>query len=657
MMGRLVRRRPLIAAALAAALAGAGPAAAQVPLVPDRPAGAVFDWSHELNQNELPTWDPDHAPAVAPARWYRTIDGILRTAGEHGLWFTGVSALPFPPLPLHPLEPTGWRTHATFSRAFRQTGLKWDVSLEVWPARRALDGGALVNNPRTEAHTRRVSLLHPAYRREALKEIRRLVPRFRGREYVNAYTGSDEPIVFLPTGRKAAASAFAKRQAREVRREFGWTPPRWDAPRTRDPREGLRWLAWSRYVGDRFFDMKAEQAALIRKLDPKAVIVPNDYGFIDGLLPWDYTRLADFADRVEADPYVSFAERDRTGRGRYNPGFGAKLLSDLSGKPVRIAIQAFPYAGYRPRAGDLWTWAAQALRAGATDISFFASQNPRFTDRPIYRTMLDIARSLRGTRLPPLPADPAQLVLYATAGEGQAQPHRAGGARYRSSADALYTLHALLGELNGAAFSFDADARLAREPDRLARARTVWLPRADTLDRPVAEALRAWVEAGGTLVVTDPDAFTRAPDGSSLADVRDALIGAPPGEERAAGPLVVAPSALAAGEPSEALVLPVAKDGARAFGSVPAGASVVAAFRDGAPAAILRTVGAGRVLAFASQTMAPAAAARPADLARFVGMVHRWAGGTTGHPAWTYSIPGDPDPTRPPWPGAAAPIR
>ncbi|MDX6553829.1 MAG: beta-galactosidase [Miltoncostaeaceae bacterium] len=653
MMGRLVRRRLLIAAGLATWLAGAGAAAAQVPVAPDRPAGAVFDWSHELNQNELPIWDPDHAPAIPPRRWYRTIDGILRAAGDNGLWFTGVSALPFPPLPLHPREPVGWRTHARFSRAFTETGLKWDVNLEVWPARHALDHGAPVNNPRTEAHTRRLSLLHPAYRREALKEIRRLVPRFRGRPYVHAYTGSDEPMVFLPTGRRAAASAFAKKQTREVRRDFGWAPPRWDAPRTTDPREGLRWLAWSRYVGDRLFDMKAEQTALIRRLDPKAVVIPNDFGFIDGLMPWDYTRLAGFADEVEADPYVSFAEKGRAGRGRYNPGFGAKLLSDLTGKPVRIVVQAFPYAGYRPRSGDLWTWAAQALRAGATELSFFASQNPRFTDRPIYRTMLGIARSLRGTRLPAAPTDPAQLVLYATASEGQAQPHRAGGARYRSSADELYTLYSLLGELNGGAFSFDADARLAREPDRLARARTIWLPRADTLDRPVAEALRAWVEAGGTLVVTDPDAFTRAPDASSLADVREALIGAPLGEGRDGGPLLVAPSALAAGEPAETLVLPVATDGARPFASVPAGARVVAAFRDGAPAAILRPVGAGRVLAFASETLAPSAAARPADLARFVGMVHRWAGGVTGDPAWTYRIPGDPDPTRPPWRGAA----
>ena len=655
MGGRVRRRRPLIVAALAAWLAAAAAAGAQAPGAPDRPAGHVFDWSHELNQNELPAWDPKDAPLIAPRRWYRTIDGILGTAGENGLWFSGVSALPFPPLPLHPKEPTGWRSHRTFLDHFRRTGLSWDVNLEVWPARRALDRGALVTNPRTDAHTRRMSLLHPLYRREALREIRRLVPRFRGRDYVHAYTGSDEPIVFLPSGRRAARSAYAARQAREVRADFGWAPPRWNARPTRAAREGLRWLAFSRYVSDRFFDRKAEQARLIRRLDPGALVIPNNYGFIDGFMPWDYTRLAAFADAVEADPYVSFAERDRPGRGRYNPGFGAKLMQDLTGLPVRIVVQAFPYSGYRPAPGDLYAWGAQALRAGATDLSFFASQNPRFTDRPLYRAMLDIARDLRGTRLPARPVDPAQLVVYATASEGQAQPQRSGGARYRTSGDELYTLHALLGELSGGAFSFDADTRLEAEPERLARARTVWLPRGDTLDRAFAERLAGWVQAGGTLIVTDPEAFTRAPDGSSLAGVRDLLVGAPLGDARPGGPLVVEPGALGPGVPGEALVLPVAEDGARSFGAVPAGAAAVARFRDGAPAAILRPVGAGQVLAFASEVMSPSAVVQPADLARLVGALHGWRGGALGHPAWSYRLPGDPDPERPPWRGAVAP--
>ena len=656
MMGPPVAESLRFPAAVLASLAIAAGWATGPARAADRPAGTASTWGHELNQDELPGWNPARAPLIPPARWYRTIDGILQESGASGLWFSGPSALPFPPLPLSPKEPTGWRTPRRFAAAFRSTGLRWDVAYEVWAARKALRAGATVADPTADptAYTRRLSLLDPAYRRAALREIRRIVPTLRGRPYVNLYTGSDEPVTILPRGR-ARSSPFGRRLARDFRRATGLALPDPAARPTASAREGLRWLAWTRFSGDRFFAMKAEQARLIRRLDPAARVDPNDYGFIDGFIPWDYTRLASFADVVEADPYVSYPERDRAGRGRYNPGFGAKLLSDLTGKRVRIVVQAFDYSRYRPTPGDLWTWSAQALRAGATDISFFGSDDPRFTNRRLYDGMLALARAMRAARLPAAPTDPSQLVLYATASEGQAQPARAGGVRYRTSGDALYTTYALLGELEGADFSFDADTRLLAEPARLAAARTIWMPRGDTLDAAFAARLADWVRAGGTLVVTDPRAFTRAPDGSSLAAIRGALVGAPLGPPRRGSVLAVEPGALGAGAPDDLLTLPVDTPRPRAFSAVPPGARVVARFLDGAPAAILNPVGAGRVLAFSADPMTPGVLDEPLDLARFVGVVHAWAGGRVGDPAWDYRLPGDPDPTRLPWKDAVPP--
>jgi hypothetical protein len=654
-MVRPVRRLRPALAALAIAAAAAGPASA-VPATGDRPAGTVSDWSHELNQNELPQWRRATAPPIPPRRWFPLVRSILHEAGSNGLWFSGPSALPFPPLPLSPKEPVGWRTRSAFAREFARTGLRWDVAYEVWAARKALDRGATVADPTADptAYTRRLSLLDPRYRAEALREIRRIVPTLRGAPFVNLYSGSDEPVTILPRG-SAKRSAFGRRLARDFRRATGFTLPDPAARPTTSVRAGLRWLAWTRFSGARFFAMKAGQARLIRRLDPGARVSPNDYGFIDGFIPWDYTRLGAFADVVEADPYVSYPERDRAGRGRYNPGFGAKLLSDLTGTRTRIVVQAFDYSRYRPTPEDLWTWSAQALRAGATDLSFFASDNPRFTNRRLYDAMLAIARSVRGTRLPAPPADPEQLVLYATASEGQAQPHRTGGVRYRTSGDELYTTYALLGELSGGAFSFDADTRLAADPARLAAARTIWMPRGDTLDRGFATRLLAWVRAGGTLIVTDPDAFARTPSGAPLGDVRDALVGAPLGPVRRGSVLEVAQGALDGAAPDDLLTVPLDAPRPRAFAAVPAGARVVARFIDGAPAALLRQVGAGRVLAWAADPMSPGALDAPLDLARLAGDLHRWAGGTTGHPAWDYRIPGDPDPTRLPWEDAVPP--
>lgn len=641
----------LVAAALAVASPGV---AAAAPDTGDRPAGTVSSWGHELNQNELPRWDPDRGRPLIPARrWYRIVDRTLARAGAAGLWFTGPSALPFPPLPLSPLEPVGWRTPARLRAQNRRTGLRWDVAYEVWAARRALDRGAVVADPTASetAYTRRLSLLDPRYRREALREIRRIVPTVRNRGIVNLYAGSDEPVTVIPRGR-ARAGAFGRALKRDFRRRTGRSLPNPAARPTRSAAAGLKWLAWTRYSGARFFAMKAQQARLIRRLDRSARVSPNDFGFIDGFIPWDYTRLAGFADVAEADPYVSYAERDRPGRGRYNPGFGAKLMSDLSGLRTRIVVQAFEYSRYQPVPGDLWTWSAQALRAGATDLSFFASDNPRFTNPRLYAAMLDVARAVRGARLPAAPSDPEHLLLYATASEGQAQPHRRGGQRYRASGDELYTAYALLGELGHAAFSFDADVRLAREPLRLAGARSIWIARGETLDGGVATRLAAWVRAGGTLVVTDPDAFTRAPSGRSLARVREELIGAPLGPRRLGSMLEVQPGALAPGRPDDLLSIPVASSPRRAFAGVPAGASVVARFIDGAPAAIVRPVGAGRVLAFSADPMDPAVLDDPIDLVRLVRDIHAWAGGTLDHPAWSWRLSGDPDPGREPWEGA-----
>ncbi|CAN0511894.1 unnamed protein product, partial [Phaeothamnion confervicola] len=156
-----------------------------------------------------------------------------------------------------------------------------------------------------------------------------------------------------------------------------------------------------------------------------------------------------------------------------------------------------------------------------------------------------------------------------------------------------------------------SDTRLVADPARLAAARTLWMPRGDTLDARFAARVVDWVRAGGALVVTDPNAFARTSTGASLAAVRDQLIGAPLGPVRTGSILQVPPGALGTGVPDDLLSLPIDIPHARAFAAVPAGASVVARFVDGAPAAILNPVGAGRVLAFSADPMSPSVLDEP----------------------------------------------
>ena len=651
-------RTPIALAALAAVALAVAPAVADS--ADARPMGHVFDWNHELNQEQHPRWKPKGPLPIPKARWLREVNQILLTEGANNLWGSGFASLPFD-IPVSPREPSSWRNPANFLRLYNATGLSWDVNVEARAAKDALcifprvpktcRPTGIVFQPDTKAPTRRMSLLDPAYQRKALSEIRRIVPRLRNAPYVYAYTGSDEPLVALPAG-AATRSALWRRQSAQIKREFGWAPPQSGAKRTKSPIAGLRWLAYSRWTSKRFFAMKATQAALIRRLDPGARVVPNDYAMIDGFMPWDYTRLGAFADIVEADPYVSYAERANAGRGRYNPGFGAKLMSDLSGRDVRIIVQAFPYARYTPGIADVETWTSQALRAGATHISFYAKGNPRFTNRKMYDGMLALASRMKGLDLPEKPVDPSTVVVYSLMSEGQGQPGKRGDARYRTSGDALYTTHSLLGELNGAPFVFDSDERLAAQRERLARAKVVWLPRGDTLSRPFAEALRDWVNAGGFLVVTDPTAFARTPDNKNLSDIGAALKGGRLGGT-AGGVLLMRGGALGESTPPGLHTIPVADQRSWAFTDVPAGATVVATHLDQRPAAVLRTVGKGKVLSFAADPMTPGSLVEPMDLVPLVGMIQRMGGGSTGHPSWTWRIPGTRD--LPPWKGSYDP--
>jgi hypothetical protein len=83
---------------------------------------------------------------------------------------------------------------------------------------------------------------------------------------------------------------------------------------------------------------------------------------------------------------------------------------------------------------------------------------------------------------------------------------------------------------------------------------------------------------------------------------------------------------------------------------------VVARYLDEAPAVIARPVGKGRVLAGGADLMRPEAVEAPLDTVRLVSALQTWSGGSVGHPAWNYRIPGDPEPDRLPWEGSEEPL-
>jgi hypothetical protein len=386
-------------------------------------------------------------------------------------------------------------------------------------------------------------------------------------------------------------------------------------------------------MADRYAEAAQQKFELARRLDRDWRYIPCDFWLMSGLVAFDYSRMAKYADLMQGDPYASSAERTR-GRGMYNHGFGAKLLADLGHgskgsdpKPVEVIVQAFDYAGYEVTPEDLLEWCSQALRCGATSLSFYASDNPRFTDDARWQMMLHIARTVSGMDALNRPAATRTAILYCNTAHAAEGPSASG--------DEVYATYALLGEKLGCWFDLVDELQLQRGLRTLNDYRIIYLPLATYAEPALPEALTEWVRAGGTLVCGDPTAFSRAPDGSDLSPLREALVGARLGAQ-------VEEHALAIGAhkirlyPRRTAANPTFTAHTTELG---AETEVLGQYPGGDPAVVRHKLGEGSVIYFAANPFTPASVCGEAPLAAVLKDWQEEAGELLGQSIWQFRLP------------------
>lgn len=640
--------------------------AAVPPLVsPTHPRRGVptFTWSHNLSQRWLPRGLRD---GYTRAGWLAEVSAMLEESGRAGLDFSGYYALPWRIPERYVAEPTAWRKPSELARRYKSSRLTWDVAAEAGTYWAAARSGAMDFDPRSRSIEARVSPLDPVYEAVAAKELATAARAVRGRPYVAIYQGLDEPYFPLPRVSRSRWSAWLKAADARIRAEYGYgrlgMPEPTSRAFARDPERHLRWIAFNRWASDAYLAQRLRLKTHLRSIDAEAVYAPSDLKFVDGIPAIDFSRWAQVADVVEGDPYFSRAERAAPGRGRHNHGFGAKFLSDLTRRPVRIIVQAFDYARYSPTRSDLVEWTSQALIGGADLVSYYELDNPRFSRPDRYAALLGLARALRTVRTSKeAPASDDITVLWSLTSGAT----RAGW----SVGDPTYAAYVMLGPGSGARFRFISDTQVERGEIDLRRSKVIFVPEARYLPRTVAAALSAWVDAGGTLVVGDPWAFDTDRAGASLADIRSHLLGDGPGAKtasrrvRLASRSILASTHLApSGETSsgarlsaESLVralagktLPITTV-RRESGSAyyrcrkltvrrdETTTVVLARYPGGGPAAIERSVGLGRVVYFAASPFASGSAASPGWRA-FTRWLIRRAELPTGDAAWHWRL-------------------
>jgi len=354
-------------------------------------------------------------------------------------------------------------------------------------------------------------------------------------------------------------------------------------------------------MADRYAASQKEISSALKSVDPNARYIPCDFWFMTGFTPYDFALMGKYGDILECDPYGSSAERMK-GRGLYNHGFGAKFLSDISGKPVKVIVQAFDYAGYAMSPENLLEWVSQAMRCGASHIEYYQMDNPRFTDPERWKMMLHLSKTLTSMNRVKLPDDPEVAILYS------ADSHRAQGAS--TKANEVYTAYSLLGERVGSWFDFVDDDSLARGEKSLAKYRAVYIPLATYQRKSVVRQIEQFVKDGGTVICGDPTVFSWDIDGSDLSGIRERIFGVRVITSKSRNSILTCKSDWTEGvSGSLPIYRPVGRDGWPEENGLmiekARNVQVIGTFADGSPAITVAKYGRGQAIYFAANPFVP----------------------------------------------------
>lgn len=377
----------------------------------------------------------------------------------------------------------------------------------------------------------------------------------------------------------------------EIRVNYGFG--KYGLPESSTDTNPFRWIATYRWEIDRMLEMQQRVKALIQAEAPQMKLVSWDN--INGHRPYGLRKWGKVFDVVTGQLFPTLNPRQQSFT------FMTQWLSDLS-----QAEEVWPVAHVERYAGsfdvaETEELLSQIFRGGGTGLHLYLADtvgsregeaNP-VTDRigaperwnVLQHTMKRLHEQPFRVR-----RDQADTAIFYSNTSYQGQGTGSGAALiFSNEVEWIWTV---LGPQLKSAVRFVDDLALTENPGALEGYRMAYVPYAPIVDDPEYEALKAFVDAGGVLVVCDPLAFRHRSDGTerSRQDLVPPLLSV---EEQAVQPVVMESNRakLAGLGPG----YPMAEEGA----------SVLARFENGAPAVVERKIGKGRVIFWATNPCVP----------------------------------------------------
>ncbi|MBT3381341.1 MAG: hypothetical protein HN742_19385 [Lentisphaerae bacterium] len=385
---------------------------------------------------------------------------------------------------------------------------------------------------------------------------------------------------------------YFRRAAEEIETTFGYG--KYGPPSSRKVKEPYNWLAFRRWLLSKAVESQRNLWELTRDMKVRegrrpVVISENSVGT---LKPYHYSRQAPYFDIVTDQFYPG------NSRWRQRYAFKAKLLSDLTGKPLwPCAHVENHFETYSVEAVN--EFLSEAVRMGATGFQLWnfdqkgnkaGTNHTRFDyygHRQRWDQIMDVVDRLRTIGKLKRP-DPEFAILYSND-----HCQTLGNCNVVQNEAAFN----LLGPNPRTWFSYISDIQILDEKVKLADWNTVIIPKASIQRREISEMFLDYPRDGRTLVSLDGEVFNNHADGSSTADVREKLFGVTVGGYSSVRTVVFRKSDLWPDlEAGATLALVQAPRKVTVSGP----ATVLAEFEDGTPAIVMKKhPGQGRAIYFA----------------------------------------------------------
>ncbi|MDH7482396.1 MAG: sugar-binding protein [Armatimonadota bacterium] len=424
-------------------------------------------------------------------------------------------------------------------------------------------------------------------------------------------------------------SSLVKEIDEEVKKKFGYG--KFGLPDTSKESDPFCWIAYRKWINHKLLEWQKEIYETTKKLAPEIQVVSFDP--VAGHKPYELDAIGPFVDIVTHQLYPSGNPN------RQEFGFVTKLVADLTGKPVWPCTHVENYA-YSTTAEETRELMSQVMRNGGKGFHLYIpdvqggrapsgdTKLSKYGCPERFRAIMEIVRMASEMNEVAVPNDPDCAILYS---EDHYQSFTAPSYIFPNEPEYAYTF---LGPVARTWFKFINDNMVADGRANLKAWKAVFIPGAKYERPEVVKALADYVRDGGVLVCGDPEAFTWAPDGSSLADLRKELLGVD------VGPSVEQTEILITDDTSYARLkgLKLSVGGSAFKLTVGNNVKVVATFADGSPAIIEHRFGKGKVIFFASNPFAEKTVGDQAWKDFFKALAEN-LGLKTGRDIWRFKFP------------------